>query len=96
MDKSVTPPHTQQGVAVCRSMPVVPQWPRGGDRAGCQEIHCGDRAHPHELLRVGLGDAGEPAVGMWDIISQGIGDYREDRNSLAVMLWAVPQEMQPG
>jgi hypothetical protein len=43
------------------------------------------------VMRVNL-----QAVGLWDIISQGISDYREDRNSLAVMLWAVPQEMQPG
>jgi hypothetical protein len=43
------------------------------------------------VMRVNL-----QVVGLWDIISQGIGDYREDRNSLAVMLWAVPQEMQPG
>jgi hypothetical protein len=43
------------------------------------------------VMRVNL-----QAVGLWDIISQGISDYREDRNALAVMLWAVPQEMQPG
>jgi hypothetical protein len=33
------------------------------------------------------------AVGLWDVIESGAGDYREDCSALAAILRAVPQEM---
>jgi hypothetical protein len=33
------------------------------------------------------------AAGLWDIINKGVNDYREDRNALAALPCAVPQEM---
>jgi hypothetical protein len=35
-------------------------------------------------------------VGLWDAINKGSSDYRDDRNALAALLWAVPPEMQAG
>jgi hypothetical protein len=43
------------------------------------------------VMRVNL-----QAVGLWEVISKGAGDYREDRNALAALLRAVPLEMQAG
>jgi hypothetical protein len=43
------------------------------------------------VMRVNL-----QAAGLWDIIGKGTGDYQEDRNALAALLRAVPQEMQGG
>jgi hypothetical protein len=36
------------------------------------------------------------AQGLWDVVSTGVGNYREDRNVLAALLRAVPPEMQAG
>lgn len=36
------------------------------------------------------------AQGLWQVMSTGEGDYREDRNALAALLRAVPLEMQAG
>jgi hypothetical protein len=36
------------------------------------------------------------AVGLWDIIDSGVGEYHEDRSTLATLLWAMPAEMQAG
>lgn len=36
------------------------------------------------------------AQGLWEVMSTGVGDYREDRHALAVLLRAVPPEMQAG
>jgi hypothetical protein len=36
------------------------------------------------------------AVGLWDVINKGGGDYREDWNALAALLHAVLQEMHAG
>jgi hypothetical protein len=33
------------------------------------------------------------AVGLWDVIYSGAGEYHDDRSALAVLLPAVPQEM---
>jgi hypothetical protein len=43
------------------------------------------------VMRVNL-----QAAGLWEVISKGAGDYREDRNALAALLRAVPLEMQAG
>jgi hypothetical protein len=36
------------------------------------------------------------AAGLWEVINKGAGDYRDDRNALAVLLRVVLQEMQAG
>jgi hypothetical protein len=33
------------------------------------------------------------AVGLWDVVESGIGDYREDWSAFAAILRAQPQEM---
>jgi hypothetical protein len=43
------------------------------------------------VMRVNL-----QAVGLWEVISKGAGDYREEQNALAALLWGVPLEMQAG
>lgn len=43
------------------------------------------------VMRVNL-----QAVGLWEVIETGDGDYRDDRNALAALLRAVPQEMKAG
>ncbi|WVZ83580.1 hypothetical protein U9M48_030712 [Paspalum notatum var. saurae] len=35
-------------------------------------------------------------VGLWEVINTGEGEYRDNRNALAALLRAVPQEMQVG
>jgi hypothetical protein len=35
-------------------------------------------------------------AGMWEVINKGTDDYCDDRNALAALLQAVPQEMQAG
>ncbi|XP_062217702.1 uncharacterized protein LOC133917893 [Phragmites australis] len=36
------------------------------------------------------------AQGLWEVVSTGVGEYREDWNALAALLRAVPPEMQAG
>lgn len=36
------------------------------------------------------------AQGLWEVMSTGAGEYRNDRNALAALLRAVPPEMQAG
>jgi hypothetical protein len=43
------------------------------------------------VMRVNL-----QAAGLWDIVELGTDDYREDRNTLAELLCAIPEEMQVG
>jgi hypothetical protein len=43
------------------------------------------------VMRVNL-----QVTGLWVVISKGAGDYHEDRNALAALLWVVPPEMQVG
>jgi hypothetical protein len=43
------------------------------------------------VMRVNL-----QAVGMWDAINKDSGDYRDDWNALAALLWVVPPDMQAG
>jgi hypothetical protein len=35
-------------------------------------------------------------VGVWEAVEFGTDDYREDRNELAALLHAMPEEMQAG
>ncbi|WVZ66256.1 hypothetical protein U9M48_015503 [Paspalum notatum var. saurae] len=43
------------------------------------------------VMRVNL-----QAAGLWEVVNTGEGEYRDDRNALAALLRAVPQEMQAG
>jgi hypothetical protein len=36
------------------------------------------------------------ATGIWDVIKSGTGDFHEDRSAVAVILCAMPLEMQAG
>jgi hypothetical protein len=75
-------------------------WVASHRREGDREVHgkdCLSHVDAHQLHRVVGGHAHESSDdGLWEVVQYGSVEYRDDRHALAVLLRAVPTDMQAG